>query len=100
KPVSGGSITFESVGGEPPWRAGAEIESDGAFSEVSTLGPQGKEVKGLVGGEHRVKIDLGRGGEDAPAVRVPARYLDFEKSGLKVQVPAPNNEVTIELEPR
>src|SRR5262245_53880244 len=101
-PVTGGSISFESTAGEPPWRAGAQIEQDGTFSEVSTLGPDGKEVKGIVEGEHRVRIDLGRGdaGEDAPRVRVPQRYLNYQTSGLTVRIPAPDNEATITLEDR
>jgi hypothetical protein len=102
-PVTGGSIAFESTSGDPPWRAGGQIEPDGTFTSVSTLGPDGKELKGLVGGTHRVRIDLGRGGdrgEDASKVSVPARYLSFEKSNLTVQIPAPNDEVTIELEPK
>lgn len=96
-PLTGGSISFESTTGEPAWRAGGAIGPDGTFSEVSTLGPNGQELKGIVEGEHRVKVDFGRGGEDAPKIAVPRRYLDFEKSGLIVRVPAPNNEVTIEL---
>ena len=97
-PVTGGSISFESATGEPPWRAGGAIGPDGTFSEVSTLGPHGQELKGIVAGENRVKVDLGRGGEDAPKIAVPRRYLDFEKSGLTVQIPAPRDEVSIELD--
>ncbi|HKB04744.1 MAG TPA: hypothetical protein VKD90_21145 [Gemmataceae bacterium] len=99
QPVGGGSIAFESTTGDPPWRAGAELRSDGTFDEVSTLGLKGEVIAGIVEGEHRVKIDLGRGGEDGTSrLPVPARYLDFEKSGITIKVPAPNNEVTIELD--
>jgi hypothetical protein len=99
-PLTGGSIAFESATGDPPWRAGAAIDESGNFSDVVTLRSDGKEAGGLVEGEHRVKIDLGRGGEDRPRVRVPARYLDFSKSRLTVRVPAPDNRVVIELDPR
>jgi hypothetical protein len=101
--VPGGSIAFESTAGDPVWRAGGQIESDGTFAFVSTLGADGTELEGIVGGTHRVRIDLGRGGdrgEDGPKVSVPARYRSFEESQLTVQIPAPNNEVTIELEPK
>ena len=67
---------------------------------VATLAMDVDEAGGLVEGEHRVKIDLGRGGEDRPRVRVPARYLDFSKSRLTVRVPTPDNRVVIELDPR
>src|SRR5262245_5840460 len=103
KPVTGGALLFESTTGDPPWRAGAQIEGDGSFAQVFTVRPDGKDAPGLVEGEHRVKIDLGRGGDAAergPPVRVPARYLKFETAALKVRVPAPNDEVTIELDPK
>jgi hypothetical protein len=98
-PLSGGSIAFESTG-EPRWHGGAEVGPDGTFAHVMTVGPDGKGARGLVEGEHRVRIDLGRGdpGEGRPRVRVPARYLGFEKSPLMVRVPAPGDEVTFELE--
>jgi hypothetical protein len=48
--------------------------------------------------EHRVKVDFGRGGEDAPKIAIPRRYLDFQKSGLTVQIPASRNAVDIELD--
>ena len=98
--MTGGSIVFESTTGDPPWRAGAGIGPDGTFTDVNTLGPKGEVINGIVEGEHRVKIDLGRGGEDAPRIALPARYRDFEKSGITVKVPTPNNEVTIELDPK
>jgi hypothetical protein len=100
QPVTAGSVAFESTTGDPPWRAGAEIGPDGTFTDVSTLGRQGEVIDGIVDGEHRVKIDLGRGGEDAPRINLPARYRDFEQSKITVKVPAPNNEVTIELDPK
>jgi hypothetical protein len=97
------NVLFESTAGDPPWRASAYVEPDGKFSSVTTLRPEGAEARGLVEGEHRIRIDLGRGGEggeDRPRTRVPARYLGFEKSGLTVRVPAPNDDVTIVLEDR
>jgi len=98
KPLTGGSIAFESVAGDPPWRAGAEIGPDGTFTDVSTLGPKGEVLNGIVVGGHRVKIEFGRGGEDAPGIQVPARYLNFERSGITINVPAPGDEITIELD--
>ena len=102
RPVSGGSIAFECTIGAALWRAGSGLGPDGSFDNVITLRPDGKEAKGLVEGEHRVRIDLGRGGdpgEGGPRVRVRARYTSFEKSGLTVRVPAPNDQVVFELDP-
>jgi hypothetical protein len=103
QPLSRVNVLFESTSSDPPWRASAYVEPDGTFSSVTTLRPDGVEARGLVEGEHRVRIDLGRAaesGEDRPRQRVPARYTDFAKSGLKVQVPAPGDEVSIVLEDR
>lgn len=102
KPVSGGSLAFESVTGEGRWFGSTVIGPDGTFTEVMTVRPDNKAAPGLVEGQHRVRIDLGRGGDPAEGgarVRLPAKYQDFDRSGLTVQVPAPNNETTFEIDP-
>lgn len=94
--LPGGYIEFESTD-EAKWRGAANIEEDGAF-EGAVASKDGKETDGLVGGEYLVRIEPRRGdSEDRPAVRVPARYRDFQTSGLKVVIPH-SGPVTFELD--
>lgn len=114
KPLTGGKIEFESVA-DPNLRGIGDIEKDGTFARVYTYKSNGREVEGLIEGEHRVRIELpgrdegeggggrdpGEGGGAAPARKAPAvasRYRSFDTSGLKVTVPAPQNRVTVQLE--
>ncbi len=114
KPLQSGMIEFESVS-DPNLRAIGEIEKDGTFARVHTYKSNGREVEGLVEGEHRVRIEVPApdedegGGRDAgedegPAARrrkpplVDPRYRAFDTSGLKITVPAPGNRATIQLE--
>ncbi len=96
RPLTGGYIEFESTD-EAKWRGAGNIEEDGAF-EGAVTSKDGKEVDGLVAGEYLVRIEPPRGdAEDAPAVRVPARYRNFETSGLKVVIPH-SGPITFELD--
>src|SRR5262249_54348749 len=113
KPLPGGKIEFESVA-DPELRGIGEIERDGTFARVYTYKSNGREVQGLIQGEHRVRFEPPRRdeeegrerdpGEDevgpAPRRRPPLidrRYRAFDTSGLKVTVPAPENRVTIQF---
>ena len=113
-PLQGGRVEFESVD-DPNFRALGELEKDGTFARVYTYKSNGREVQGVIAGEHRVRIDLptqdeDEGGErdpgEAPAgppgrprkpPLVAGRYRAFDTSGLKITVPAPDNRITIEL---
>ena len=101
KPVQAEYIEFETVT-DPPWRAASPLNPNGEFVSVTTHKPDGKTTEGIVAGEHRVRLGMGRGGDPGEQrgkrTPIPARYLDYEKSGLKIQVPAPDNRVVIELE--
>jgi hypothetical protein len=114
KPLQGGKIEFESVV-DPDLRAFGEIEKDGTFARVYTYKPNGREVQGVIAGEHRVRIELPDGDADEGGGRDPGedgggavsrrkpplidpRYRGFDTSGLKIAVPAPENRVTIRLE--
>jgi len=111
KPLPGGKIEFESVA-DPSLRGVGELDKDGTFARVYTYKSNGREVEGLVEGEHRVRIELTEHGEEAgggrdpgeggPAARrrpspVDSRYRSFDTSELKVSVPAPENRVTVQL---
>jgi len=112
KPLQGGKIEFESVA-DPNLRGLGEIERDGTFARVYTYKSNGREVEGLVAGEHRVRFELNTGDEDSggrdpgedagrttprkPPVIDP-RYRSFDTSGLKITIPAPDNRLTIQLE--
>ena len=102
QPVSQGSLAFSAETPEGRWHGSAALAPDGTFTEVMTVGPDNKPAPGLVEGEHRVRIDLGRGGdagEGRPRVRLPGKYQDFDKSGWTVRIPAPNHEATFEVDP-
>lgn len=74
---------------DPQIRAAGTIQDDGTFA-VETI-HSGMVLQGALPGAYKARIVLG---DDDPAKRklaqksLPARYLDFEKSGLSLAVPS------------
>src|SRR5262245_20155918 len=93
KPLPGGTVELESVS-EPSLKAVGEVGEDGSFDFV-TYRSDGKEVKGVIAGEHRVRLEPPR----ESGIVIPARYKNFETSGLKITAPAPGDHITLELDP-
>jgi hypothetical protein len=82
-------IEFESVE-QPGVLAAGAIQEDGTF-EVATNTSEGGSL-GAVPGTHRVRIDI----EENAQKLVAPKFLDFAKSGIKVQVPT-TGEVVVEV---
>ena len=116
-PLQGGKVEFESLT-DAEYRGMGDLEKDGTFARVYTYKSSGREVPGLIAGEHRVRIEVpirdeedGGGardpGEDPfPGARAAAKrrppevepkYRGFDTSGLRITIPAPDNRVTIQL---
>lgn len=103
-PLKGGYIEFESVT-DPNMRAMGDIGQDGSFASVFTYKSNGREVEGLIAGEHRVRFEL-PAGDDAEGGATPrrkpplveTRYRSFDTSKLKFTIPAPDNRLNIRLE--
>lgn len=95
-PLAGHNIEA-SLDGEPTVRASGVIEPDGRFHLETIQG--GAVVKGAREGSYRVRLILS---DDDDASRklakkaIPARYFQFDTSGLTVQVPA-NDDVKLEI---
>jgi hypothetical protein len=73
-------------------RAAGQIQEDGSF-ELETL-QGGAVLKGAVEGTYKARIVLADddiGQRNLAAKAIPPRYLQFEKSGLSLQVPATEN---------
>lgn len=103
-PLKGGIIEFESIT-DPNMRALGDIDQDGSFASVFTYKSSGREVEGLIAGEHRVRFELAPGddaeGGVAPRRKSPlvdSRYRSFDTSNLKCTIPAPDNRLSIRLE--
>ena len=88
KPLAGHTVEI-ALDTNPELRASGQIRDDGSF-ELETL-HSGTILKGAVAGTYKARIVLSD--DDAmerllAAKSIPARYLQFEKSGLSLQVPA------------
>jgi hypothetical protein len=84
---------------DPDLRASGTIEPDGSFWLQTQH--QGQIYKGVPEGTYQARIILGEkyqenGPKRPPPPPIHARFLDFKKSGLAVQVPA-SGEVTLSL---
>lgn len=94
-PLAGHNIEA-SLDGEPTVRASGVIEADGRF-KLETL-QNGKIVTGAREGTYKVRLILS---DDDAASRklakkaVPARYFQFDTSGLALQVPG--DDVKLEV---
>lgn len=97
-----GSVEFEIIGREPPITATGLIAADGSF----TLGTRTLS-DGALAGKHRVAIiadhPIGTGAERPgliPESKLPARYGNFDNSGLVLEVRPENNQIIIDVEAR
>lgn len=91
KPLAGHTVEVV-LDSNPAVRAAGQIQEDGSF-ELETL-QGGSVLKGAVEGTYKARIVLADddfGQRVAAAKAIPPRYLQFEKSGLSLQVPAAEN---------
>lgn len=90
KPLAGHTIEV-ALDSDPKVRAAGQIQADGTF-ELETL-QGGTVLKGALPGSYKARLVLAD--DDLKerilaAKAIPPRYLQFEKSGLSLQVPAPD----------
>lgn len=91
KPLAGHTVEVV-LDSNPAVRAAGQIQEDGSF-ELETL-QGGSVLKGAVEGTYKARIVLADDDFSqrvAAAKAIPPRYLQFEKSGLSLQVPAAEN---------
>ena len=91
KPLAGHTLEVV-LDSDPAVRAAGQIQEDGSF-QLETL-QRGSVLKGAVEGKYKARIVLSDDDlkqRTAAAKAIPARYLQFEKSGLSLQVPAAEN---------
>lgn len=100
QPLTAGTIEFEAMDHEIPIMATAEIAGDGTF----VLGTFSMD-DGAVEGMHRVIVaanrEIGTGAERPGMLKRPVlhpRFADFKTSGLKIEIEAGDNELTIPVE--
>ncbi len=94
KPLSGGTVLFESVA-DPNIKASGDLEPDGSFELGSNVGKMG-----VVQGEHRILImpPLPEYGPELKKGVIHPRYQRFETSELKFTVTPGDNYCEIQLE--
>jgi hypothetical protein len=71
------------------------IEEDGSF--VLGASAPGKSPGGVPAGEYKVRIEPPDNDDGRPLPVVHAKYMDFNRSGLRITVPPPG-EVVLEVE--
>lgn len=94
KPLTEGTVEFETLHGKRPITATGEINEDGTF-QVGTYEPN----DGAIAGTHRVAViadfEIGTGIERPgllPPPMLDPRFSDFKTSTLQFEVkPSPNN---------
>jgi hypothetical protein len=87
--LAGGRVDLKPVE-DPDVLASGEIAEDGSFTPVTLM--DGREVRGMLAGEHRARVIPP---DDAPAL-IDRRFRDYEQSGLRFTVPA-EGEIVIEV---
>jgi hypothetical protein len=97
RPLPGGWITFQSVGGEKAVSADSEITEEGTF-ELRTFQPG----DGAPAGKYQVSVRPPLRGEDESEKKPPLidpKYHDPATSGLEYTVEPKSNEFTITVTP-
>ena len=95
----GGRVRFQSTT-DPKVTPVGSIEDDGVFS-MGTMADE-KSLPGVPAGTYKARIELPRTNDEDEERRpapIPAKYLDFDKSGLVFNVPT-QGEIVIEVERR
>jgi hypothetical protein len=98
KPLSLGTIEFECVA-QPEYRGFCRIAMDGTFGPVMVYKSNGRETAGLTAGEYRVRVIPHKDDESRGADPFPKRFQEFAESGLTITVVAPDNDVTVRIDP-
>jgi hypothetical protein len=91
KPFTGHTVEVV-LDSNPAVRAAGQIQEDGTFALETLQG--GSVLKGAVEGTYKARIVLADDDisqRNLAAKAIPARYLQFEKSGLSLQVPTTEN---------
>lgn len=83
------AIEFESVD-QPGVRSFGEINEDGTFA-LKTI-KDGVVMTGVVEGAHRGRLNM----DHAAKKKVDPRFLSFDKSGITIKVPSPQ-EIVIKV---
>lgn len=98
--AAGCTVEFSSEAPETKGlNARGEVQADGSFKLMTTI--NGKDKEGAVAGKHKVVVvppsASSSGGPPPPAV--PARYAEYNNSGLTFEVkPGENNTYPITIE--
>src|SRR5262245_3596562 len=91
KPMRGGTLELENVE-DPTLKGFGDIDQNGTADMVTFR--DRKEIRGLVAGEHRVRIEVRR----ESGFKLPAKYKNFESSGLRITIPNDKNPIILEVE--
>src|SRR5262245_39900924 len=99
-PLAGSNVEA-ALDSDPTVRASGVIEEDGRFT-LETL-HAGKILKGAQAGTYKARIVLSdegeRGSRKLARAAVHPRFLQFESSGLRFEVPA-NGDIVLQVSPR
>lgn len=100
KPLTRGTVEFETTYNKASITASAEVEEDGTF-QLGTFAPK----DGAIAGQHRVAViadyQIGTGVERPgrlPPLILHPKYREFQTSGLKFEVKPQNNNILIEVD--
>jgi hypothetical protein len=95
--LEGGRVWLRSVA-DPNQQAVGVIDHDGTFAIATPAAGVGRA--GVAPGEYLVRVEppIDARGDDARAAPFHPKYLDYQKSGLRVRVPL-SGEWTLELDP-
>lgn len=95
--LNGGKIWFQSTT-EPDTKAMGFIDEEGTFAV--NLIAQIEGLEGVPAGLYKVRIEPPLDDQRRPQRGlIASRYLDFDQSGLTVEVPSPTDELVLELNP-
>ena len=96
KDLAGYNVQFQSVS-DPAELPGGAIEEDGSFTLYTRWG--GKVVPGVKEGTYKAcLLPPAVEGRPPPPLVIPARYANFEASGLQYEITRGQNSITIEVE--
>jgi hypothetical protein len=96
KTLQGGSVQVQSLS-DPKIIAVGDIQADGSFS-LKSFADDKRSFDGLPPGDYRVRVEPppARSDEESPRV-IHERFRDFNRSGLRLKIPAENLEIAVSL---
>lgn len=100
KPLTRGTVEFETKFEKSPITASGEVAKDGTF-QLGTF----EKSDGAIAGQHRVAViadfQIGTGAERPgrlPPLQLHPRYREFATSGVEFDVKPQNNNILIEVD--